>query len=47
VGKKGIYEEFGKQFFKSNNLEDNDDCTMTIQKWIFRNQDLIIWTQLD
>jgi hypothetical protein len=47
MGKQGIYEKFGKQFFSSNNLEDEDDSRMTIQKWIFRNQDLIIWTQLD
>jgi len=44
MGKQGIHEEFGKQFFRSNNLEDKNECKMTTQKWTFRNQDLTLWT---
>jgi hypothetical protein len=44
IGKQGIHEEFGKQFFTSNNMEDKDECKMIPQKWIFRNQDLTLWT---
>jgi len=29
MGKQGIHEEFGKQFFTTNNLEDKDESRMT------------------
>jgi hypothetical protein len=47
MGKQGIHEEFGKQFFTTTNLEDKDECRMTTQKWIFRNQELTLWTGPD